>query len=120
MALLEDLKALGANVTEGLDRVMGDSSLYEMMLGMFVTAVNDNPVSAADFDGGDVDGLIKRVHTLKGITGNLAITPLFLSYTEVLGFLRSGDVAQAKSQFEKLLPVQEKVLDCIKRYTQAN
>lgn len=117
MGLLEDLKSLGANVSEGLDRVMGAAALYEMMLGMFLTAVQDNPISPEDFDGGDLDGLIKRVHTLKGITGNLAITPLFLAYTEVLGYLRGDNPQTAKKQFEQMLPTQEKVIDCIKQYS---
>lgn len=116
MTLLDELKALGANVSEGLDRVMGDTSLYEMMLGMFVSSVAENPISPDDFDTGSVDDLIKRVHTLKGITGNLAITPLFNSYTEVLGLLRAGDVVQAKKLFTALLPVQKDVLDCINRH----
>ena len=116
MSLLEELKDLGTNVSEGLERVMGDSSLYEMMLGMFISSVQENPVSLEDFDGGDQEDLIRRVHTLKGITGNLAITPLFNGYTEVLGLLRGGDAQTAKKQFEQVLTVQEKVIDCINRY----
>lgn len=116
MSLTEELKRMDVDVDEGLDRVMGDDSLYEMMLGLFVDSIRDNPVSPADFDGGDLDGLIKRVHTLKGITGNLAITPLFKSYTEALGLLRGGRAAEAKAEFERLLPVQEEIVSCIKRY----
>lgn len=118
MALLEELKALGADVDEGLDRVMGDASLYEMMLGMFVTSVNDNPIAPEDFDAGDLDTVIKRVHTLKGITGNLAITPLFTGYTEILGLLRGGDAPAAKGRFQAILPAQGQFLDCIQRGAQ--
>lgn len=116
MSLTEELKGLGVDVSEGLDRVMGDASLYEMMLGMFLDSVRDNPVSLADFDGGDLDGLIKRIHTLKGVTGNLAITPLFEGYTEALGLLRGGRAAEAKAKFERLLPVQTEIAACIKRH----
>ena len=115
MALLDELKTLGANVDEGMDRVMGDVDLYTMMLGMFVDSVRDNPVSAADFNGGSLDDLIKRVHTLKGVTGNLAITPLFDAYTETLGLLRANKPQEAKARFERLLPIQEAVLACINK-----
>lgn len=115
MSLLDDLKGLGVNVSEGLDRVMGDASLYEMMLGMFLSSVQENPIGPEDFNAGDLDALTKRVHTLKGITGNLAITPLFNGYTETLGFLRGGDAQAAKKRFEEIAPIQEKVIDCIKR-----
>lgn len=113
MNLMENLRALGVNVDEGMDRVMGDASLYEMMLGMFVGSVRDNPISAGDFDGADLEELIKRVHTLKGMTGNLSLTPLFNGYNQALVLLRAGDAAGAKAEFERLLPVQGQILDCI-------
>ena len=51
MTLLEELKQSGVNVDEGLERVMGDRDLYEMMLGMFVDSVRDNPIALEEFDG---------------------------------------------------------------------
>lgn len=115
MNLTEELKKLGVDVDEGLNRVMGDLPLYEMMLGMFVDAVRDNPVSSEDFDREDLDSLIKRVHTLKGVTGNLSMTPLFTGYQEMLGLLRSGCAKEAREAFERIMPVQTQILDCIKQ-----
>lgn len=115
MALLDELRTLGVNVDEGLDRVMGDKDLYEMMLGMFLDSVRDNPVNSADFDAADLDALIKRIHMLKGVTGNLSITPLFNSYTESLGLLRAGKPQEAKKIYAKLAPVQEEIISCINR-----
>lgn len=117
MDLISELKDLGVDVNEGLERVMGDNSLYEMMLGMFISSVNDNPVNLSDFDAGSVDALIERIHMLKGVTGNLAITPLFDSYTGILGLLRTGKTAEAKEMFEKMCPVQVQIIDCINRHT---
>lgn len=115
MSLLEELKSLGANVDEGLDRVMGDDSLYVMMLGMFVDAIETTPISPEEFSGSDLDELIRKVHTMKGTTGNLSLTPLFDSYMTALGLLRGGQPAQARAEFERMLPVQEKIVACIKR-----
>ena len=120
MSLTESLKNLGVNVDEGLDRVMGDTSLYEMMLGMFLDLVRDNPISLEDFDGADLDTLIKRVHTLKGTAGNLSITPLFNGYNQSLILLREGQADKAKAEFARLLPVQTEIIDCIKRFKDAN
>ena len=119
MALMEELKDMGVDVAEGLDRVMGDESLYEMMVGMFVDSVRDNPVSLDDFDSGDLEDLIKRVHMLKGVTGNLAMTPLFNGYTETLVLLRDNKAVEAKKRFEQVLPIQTKVIECIKHYQNA-
>ena len=117
MSLLEELKNLGVNVDEGLDRVMGDNALYEMMLGMFVDSVNNNPVSPEDFSGAGLSTQIERVHTLKGVTGNLSMTPLLERYTRALGLLRAEQAAEARKEFEQLLPVQAEITDCIKRHT---
>lgn len=116
MNFLDELKALGADVDEGLDRVVGDQDLYTMMLGMFVDAAAENAVRPEDFDGGDLDGLIKKIHSLKGITGNLALTPLFDGYTEILGQLRSGEAAAGKAGYQKLMGVQAAFLECIQRH----
>ncbi len=116
MSLIDELKGLGVNVDEALDRVMGDEDLYVMMLGMFLSSVDENPIRPEDFDAGDLEGLTKRIHTLKGVTGNLGLTPLFNSYTESLGLLRSGDGKGAKAVYDKLLPVQKAVIDCIQRH----
>lgn len=119
MNLTEELKSLGADVQEGLDRVMGDRDLYEMMLGMFLSAVEEHSIAPADFDAEDLDGLIKRVHALKGITGNLALTPLFDGYTETLGLLRAGQPGKGRAAYEKLLPAQAAIIECIRRHQTA-
>lgn len=116
MSLIDELKGLGANVDEALDRVMGDQDLYVMMLGMFLSSVAENDVKAEDFDAADLEDLTKRVHTLKGVTGNLGLTPLFDSYTETLGRLRAGDGKAAKAMYEKLLPVQASIIECIQKH----
>lgn len=115
MAMMEELKSLGVDVDEGMERVMGDADLYEMMLGMFLDSLRDNPVALEDFDGNDLDKLIKGIHTLKGITGNLGITPLFDGYTESLGLLRGNRPKEAKAVFARILPVQTDIVACINR-----
>jgi len=113
MELLEELKGMGVNVSEGLERVIGDQDLYVMMLDMFVDAVQSKPIELAAFDAADYEDLTKQVHTLKGTTGNLSITPLFEMYNEILGLLRDGKPEPAKAIMTKLLPVQDKIIECI-------
>lgn len=117
MDYMEEMASLGANVKEGVGRVMDDQPLYEMMLGMFVETLERDPVHEADFDQSDLDSLIKRVHTLKGITGNLSLTPLYQGYMEALTLLREDQPAKAKAVFSKILPVQEQFVGCIKRHS---
>ena len=116
MSLIEELKGLGVDVDGALDRVMGDQELYVMMLGMFLSAVAENDVRLEEFDAADLEGLTKRVHTLKGVTGNLGLDPLFDPYTKSLGLLRSGDAKGAGAVYAGLVPVQASVIECIRRH----
>ena len=115
MGLLQELESLGVNVKEGLERVMGDESLYEMMLGMFIESVQTSPIDLTEFDGASLDGLTAKIHTLKGTTGNLSFTPLFTRYEQALGLLRAGKAAEAKAVYQELLPIQNDILQCIRR-----
>lgn len=116
MSLFEELKDLGVNVEEGLERVMDDEPLYEMMLGMFIDTVNSNPIELADFDADNTDVLTERVHALKGLTGNLAMTQLFEGYMQTLNLLRTDRPKEAGKEYERILPDQTAIMDCIKRY----
>ncbi len=116
MSYLEELKELGVDVEEGLERVMDDEPLYETMLGMYIDKVNSNPITMEDFDADNLDTLIERVHILKGLTGNLAMTPLFGGYLQMLDLLRTAHPKEAAKEYERILPVQSAILDCIKRH----
>ena len=117
MDFLQELESLGVNVQEGLERVMGDESLYQMMLlDMFIPAIDGTPIQPEEFDGAELDDLIAKVHSLKGTTGGLSITPLFTRYTQSLTLLREGKSAEAKAVYLEMLPFQEKILECIRRH----
>ncbi len=119
MSFFEELKELGVDVDEGLERVMDDEPLYETMLGMFHDKVYSNPIEIKDFDAESLDELIQRVHILKGLTGNLAMTSLFEGYTKVLDFLRTGCAEEALEEYERILPAQVAIVECIKQYISA-
>lgn len=114
MSMLEKLKELGVNVDEGVDRVMGDSSLYESLLWMFTNSVREAAITPEDFNAENPERIIKKAHMLKGETGNLGLTPLFEGYTNTLGFLRKGQIEQAREEYERFMPIQAQILNCIK------
>lgn len=118
MEFLDELESLGVDVKEGLGRVMGDEDLYKMMLDMFLTSLQSAPIRPEDFDGTDLTDLIAKVHSLKGTTGNLSITPLFTRYMEALSLLRENRPADAKKLYVELMPIQETIVACIRRHQQ--
>lgn len=116
MTMIEELQSLGVDVQEGIERVMGDESLYGMMIDMFVDAVRDNPVDINGFSADNLEALANQIHMLKGITGNLSMTPLFDRYTRTLGLLRNNQGAEAQAEYLQLVPIQKAIIDCIKRH----
>lgn len=114
MSMLEKLKELGVNVDEGVERVMGDSSLYESLLWMFTNSIREAAITPEDFNAEDPEGIIRKTHMLKGEAGNLGLTPLYEGYTRTLGFLRKGQIEEAKEEYERFVPIETQILNCIK------
>lgn len=114
MNLFDELRALGVDVDDGLKRIMGNEKLYTKLLGSFVKMVKNNAVQP-DFDAADCSEAIEKAHAIKGTAGNLSITPIYESYTEILYLLRTGKPEEARTLLEGILPVQKKIIDCIEQ-----
>lgn len=115
MSLIDELKDLGIDTEEALGRFMGNASLYERMLGKLTAAVSDNEVMPC-FEAGNNDEALAKAHTLKGVTGNLSVTPLYSAYSDIVSLLRAGKPDEAKAQLELILPVQDKIIACIESH----
>ena len=116
MGLLEELRELGVNTDEGVQRLMGNASLYERMLGTFTKLMNETSIEIEEFDRDDCTELIEKTHALKGASGNLSVTPVYDAYTEIVNLLRRGYPGEAKALFEKVLPIQTEIVQCIERH----
>jgi HPt (histidine-containing phosphotransfer) domain-containing protein len=64
---------------------------------------------------GDFEKALENAHTMKGITGNLSLTPLFNAYSEVVSLLRAGDNEKARSIVEGILPTQEDMVSRLEK-----
>lgn len=117
MNLLDELRSLGVDVDDGLKRIMGNEKLYTKLLGSFVKMAKTNEVRIEEGDT-DYTEAIEKAHALKGTAGNLSLTPIYEGYTEILNLLRGGQPAEAKVVLEKILPVQQKILNCIENSAQ--
>jgi len=115
MSMVDELKELGANVDEAMQRFMNNAALYEKMLKKLPNMMKGKQVMEA-IETGNIDGAIEIAHTLKGVLGNLSITPLYEAYTDIVALLRQNDMEKAKSILENSFPVDEKVAACIEKY----
>ena len=115
MSLLTDLQAQGADVQDGLKRFVNNANLYEKMLKKFPAAAEGLPV-LPHFESGNIEGALANAHTLKGMTGNLSLTPLYNAYTEIVALLREGKNGEAQALQASIMPAQEAIISCIKQY----
>ena len=69
----------------------------------------------ANVDEGDHNTVIEKTHAIKGVTGNLSITPLFEAYSDIVSLERKGSFEEARAVFDNIQPVQEKIMECIKK-----
>jgi HPt (histidine-containing phosphotransfer) domain-containing protein len=78
----------------GLGRVRGNAVIFKKMLGMFLNskefALFEEALAEKDYGkAADV------AHAIKGLTGNLALTPLFEESTKLMNQLREGNCDEA-------------------------
>lgn len=115
MELFDELKNMGVNVNDGVNRLGGNETLYKRLLGSFVKSINEYDIQI-DFDEEDYDDITKKAHAIKGIAGNLSITPLYEGYTQIVNNLRGNEPKKAKDILKEILPVQNKITECIVKY----
>lgn len=112
MGITDQLKEYGVNVSEALERFMGNEKLYLMTLKKFPASAESHEVREK-ITSGDQSTAIANAHTLKGVTGNLSMTPLYEAYVEIVQFLKNGDNEKALDRLDRVLPLQEKMINCI-------
>lgn len=117
MDLFEELKLLGVDVEEALNRLNGNEALFKKLLGTFVKTIKSYYVQP-DFDCDDYIEITEKAHAIKGAAGNLSITPVYKAYTQIVDLLRAGQPEQAKKVLNQMLPVQNDIIQCIEKYMQ--
>lgn len=106
--MLEKLKELGVEVDKVLKTLNGKQSLYERLIFKFY-----DMVIKSDMREDNLDDIYERTHALKGAAGNLGITPLFDEYVKILTLIREDNMDAVPGAIRDMLPVQEKIINCI-------
>ena len=102
MITLDALKTWGANTEEGLKRCMNNEALYLKLMEMFFANNSYNELKEA-IANDDLDKAFQAAHALKGVLGNLSLTPLYDIDFEVTELLRN----RTKSDYSELLQKYE-------------
>lgn len=91
MLTVESLRAWGANVDEGLGRCLNNETFY---LNLVKKAIQDPAFEKLNetCGSGNLDGAFEAAHALKGVMGNLALTPILDPVIKITELLRARTV----------------------------
>jgi HPt (histidine-containing phosphotransfer) domain-containing protein len=98
MLTIEKLKEYGADIEKGLNLCMNNEDFYLRMVSMILSEASFDDLSRA-LEADDLDGAFKAAHALKGVSGNLSLTPLYEKVTEITELLR----AKTQMDYSELL-----------------
>lgn len=101
MITIDKLKEYGANVEEGLSRCMGNEALY---LKLVATIPNEPRFAELNKNiaENNLDSAFEAAHALKGVLGNLALTPLYDPVFEITELLRTREPADYTDILSKI------------------
>lgn len=89
--LLRLMNEWGCSMDKAMERLLGDKELYLSMLKETVQDASFSELYAA-LDSGDVDKAFEKAHLLKGVLGNLELTPMYRAICPMVEILRSGTI----------------------------
>ena len=98
---IEQLRAFGCNVDEGIARCVNNEGFYLMLVNKFLSTTDLNNLEKA-LKENDLETAFKEAHSLKGVCGNLSLTPLFNVLVEMVEPLRAKVEMDYMPLFEKL------------------
>lgn len=99
---IDSLKEFGANIDEGLERCMGMEDFYLEMVELGISDERFDNLGVL-LKEGNLDEAFESVHALKGVIGNLALTPLYATINEITEHLRAREDMDYMPLYEKLI-----------------
>lgn len=88
MLTIEKLRAFGADVDEALNRCMNNEAFYLRLVDKAMRDPAFDRLNEA-VNAGDLDRAFEIAHALKGVMGNLSLTPLTKPIVEITELLRA-------------------------------
>lgn len=109
MLTIEMLQSYGVNTKEGLARCMNMQAFYFRMLGMGLK--NDSFEKLGKFlEEGNLDEAFEQAHALKGVVGNLALTPIYNPLAEMTEMLRAKKDADYVAMYAPIKEIRDKLV----------
>lgn len=102
MLTVQALKEYGADVEEGLARCMGNEALYLRLVNTVLSDPSFSKLSEA-LEQKDYDAAFESVHALKGVLGNLSLSPLYQTASQLTDALRTRQDQDYRQLLQQML-----------------
>ena len=107
------LRAWGCDVDGALERFLDDEEMYMDFLHQIAGEETITKLGEA-IDAEDAQRAFDCAHTLKGVHGNMGLTPLYLLDHQIVEPLRKGSFQKVKENYEKLIAENEKLKNILR------
>lgn len=109
MLTIDKLRTFGANIEEGLRRCVNNEALY---LKLVEKAIHDPSFESLREipETGDLKRGFELAHALKGVTANLALTPLLAPISEITELLRNHKETDYRPYIEAILAKRDELI----------
>ncbi|MBQ8995195.1 MAG: Hpt domain-containing protein [Oscillospiraceae bacterium] len=88
MLTIDNIKKIGANADEGLERCLNNEAFYLRMVNLAITDTGFEQLKEV-LEAGDLDTGFERAHALKGVLANVALTNLLKPVSVMTEWLRA-------------------------------
>ena len=109
MLTLELLQSYGVNTKEGLSRCMNMEKFYFRMLGMGLKNDSFDKLEKLLAEG-NLEEAFEQAHAIKGVTGNLAITPIYNKIVDITEGLRAKKVLDYVSLYKPVKDLRDELV----------
>lgn len=109
MLTIEKLQEYGVNTKEGLTRCMNNANFYARMIAMGLKNDSFDKLGKALAEN-NLDEAFEQAHALKGVVGNLALTPIYTPLAEMTEMLRAKKDADYVAMYAPIKELRDKMV----------
>ncbi|WP_051656571.1 Hpt domain-containing protein [Butyrivibrio sp. AE3004] len=111
----QELLDWGVNWTDVQERFMGNEDLVQKFMLKFLNDKSFEELTCG-LENKDVEAAFKGCHTLKGVTGNLALDGMRPEVLELTEILRAGSLDGSEPLYEKIKKSYDELIVILKKY----
>ena len=109
MLTIEKLQEFGVDTKEGLTRCMNMEAFYFKMIKMGLSDGHFESLGES-LQAGNLEEAFEAAHALKGVIGNLALSPIYEPLAEMTELLRAGKEADYMTMYNSIKEMRDKLL----------